>query len=64
MSIPPRASVILGATTVGLFLIVGLSLLSSQPVLGALLLVLAGLRFVLLLKQIAVARKRRSRKQD
>ena len=57
-SIPPRARIILGVTTVGLFLLAGLSFFPTQPVLAWLLLALACLRFVLLLKQISVSRKR------
>ncbi len=57
-SISPRARIIIGATTVVTFLVAGLSLLSTQPVLSGLLLLLASLRFLLLLQQIRAARRR------
>ncbi len=58
-AIPPRARVIIGATTVALFLVVGVTFLfSDQSILGGLVLLLAALRFILLLKQLRVARRR------
>jgi len=58
-AIPPKARILVGATTVGVFLLVGLSLLTTQKILAGFIFLLAGFRFVLLIQQIRSSRRQK-----
>ena len=58
-NIPPKARILVGATTVGVFLSVGLSLLTTRKILAGIVLLLAVFRFALLIQQIRSGRKQK-----